>query len=130
MHKRKSTFLLNAAFLQNFFVFSNVVLIPLRFGGIFLCMSVEHIECRVTGRVQMVMFRDFAQRKARKLGLCGFVRNNEDGSVTVLAEGAREKLEAYIAYLHKGSVLARVDAVEVEWKRTTGEYKDFLIVYA
>lgn len=90
-------------------------------------MQNEHMECRVTGRVQMVMYRDFAQRKARKLGLLGFVRNNDDGSVTVVAEGVREKLDAYIAYLHKGSVFACVDNVEVEWKSATGEYTTFYI---
>lgn len=87
------------------------------------------IECCITGRVQMVMFRDFAQRKAHKLGLCGFARNNEDGSVAVVAEGTREKLEAYIAYLHKGSILSRVDNVEVVWKEATGEFKTFKIAY-
>src|SRR3989338_1128327 len=82
------------------------------------------IECKITGRVQMVMFRDFAQRKARKFGLCGFVRNNADGSVAVVAEGTREKLEDFLQLLDKGSVLSRVDDVEVEWKAATGEYAE------
>ena len=77
----------------------------------------------------MVMYRDFTQRKASGLGLAGFVRNNADGSVTVVAEGPREKLEQLIAKLHKGSILARVDNVEAEWKQATGEYKKFVIDY-
>ena len=89
----------------------------------------ERLERLVTGRVQMVMYRDFAQRKARKLGLGGFVHNENDGSVRVIAEGPREVLEYYIAYLHKGSVLSRVDHVEVAWARATGEYKDFIIKF-
>lgn len=91
--------------------------------------NVAHIECRVTGRVQMVMYRDFTQRKARLLELFGFVRNNPDGSVTVVAEGEKEGLTRFIEKLHKGSLLARVDDVEVEWKAATGEFKDFLITY-
>ena len=78
----------------------------------------------------MVMFRDFSQRKARKLGLVGFVHNETDGSVTVVAEGPREILETYIStYLKKGSILSRVDNVEVTWSEATGEFEDFLIKY-
>lgn len=75
----------------------------------------------------MVMYRDFSQRKARKLGLVGFVKNETDGSVTVVAEGPRELLEKYIAYLHKGSILSRVENVRVEWKESTNEFTDFKI---
>lgn len=87
------------------------------------------IECRITGRVQMVMFRDFSQRKARKLGLVGFVHNETDGSVMVVAEGSKDKIDRYIAYLHKGSILSRVDDVQVVWGEATGEYKDFKIEF-
>lgn len=87
------------------------------------------IECRITGRVQMVMYRDFSQRKARKLGLGGFAHNESDGSVTVVAEGSRELLEQYIAYLHKGSIFSHVENVQVEWKEATDEFKDFNIRY-
>jgi len=91
--------------------------------------DIERIECHITGRVQMVLYRDFAQRKARRLGLLGFVRNNTDGSVTVVAEGERVKLEVLIEKLRKGPVLARVDVVEAAWKDATGEFEDFSITY-
>jgi acylphosphatase len=77
----------------------------------------------------MVMFRDFSQRKARKLGLVGFVKNETDGSVTVVVEGTKEKLDMYLAYLHKGSILSRVENVQVEWKEATNEFKNFNIQY-
>ncbi len=80
----------------------------------------ENVYCRIYGRVQMVMMRDFATRKARKLGLVGFVRNLPDGSVEAYAEGKKEALEKFVAYLRKGSLLSRVERVE-----TTGE-KQFL----
>ena len=92
-------------------------------------MHNQRIECTVTGRVQMVLYRDFAQRKAHKLGLFGFVRNNNDGSVTVIAEGEHEKLERFIALLRRGSVLSKVDMVTVQQNAATGEFEDFLIVY-
>lgn len=89
----------------------------------------NRIMCKVTGRVQLVMFRDFAQRKARKLGLGGFVKNETDGSVTVVAEGSHELLERYIAYLHKGSLLSHVENVGVSWHEATREFTDFKIHY-
>ena len=61
----------------------------------------------VSGRVQMVMFRDFACRKARKIGVTGFVRNLPDGTVEVIAQGAKNNLEKLIVYLHKGSMLSK-----------------------
>ena len=88
------------------------------------------ITCRITGRVQLVMFRDFSQRKARKLGLVGFARNEADGGVTVVVEGPREVLETYIStYLEKGSVLSRVDKVDVTWAPATNEFSHFSIRY-
>ncbi|MFA6553881.1 MAG: acylphosphatase [Candidatus Paceibacterota bacterium] len=89
----------------------------------------KHLEVIVTGRVQLVMYRDFAQRKARKLGIVGTVQNLKDGSVSVVAEGDEEVLNKYISYLKKGSVLSKVDEVKVNWGKPTGTFSDFLIIY-
>ncbi|HET8574907.1 MAG TPA: acylphosphatase [Candidatus Paceibacterota bacterium] len=89
----------------------------------------KRIQCRITGRVQMVMFRDFTCRKARKLRLTGTVQNERDGSVRVVAEGEEDQLQKLIGLLHRGSVLSRVDDVEVEWLPATGEFLHFRIVF-
>jgi acylphosphatase len=89
----------------------------------------ERIEAVISGRVQMVMFRDFATRKARGLGLTGEVKNLPDGTVRLIAEGERAALEQYIEKLHKGSVLSHVDAVQVAWKPAQGSYRSFDIAY-
>ena len=89
----------------------------------------KRIECKVTGRVQMVMFRDFTTRKARSLGLFGFVKNMEDGSVFAVAEGEEEDLKRLVIFLNKGSVLSRVDDVKVLWMEPTEEFTDFKILY-
>lgn len=89
----------------------------------------KRIQCSVTGRVQMVMFRDFTQRSAKALGLVGSVKNNHDKSVTVIAEGPEDKLQRLISRLKEGSLLSRVDNVEVEWKDSTGEFTEFSISY-
>ena len=52
----------------------------------------ERLEVVVAGRVQLVMYRDFAWRKAHGLGLKGEVQNLKDGTVRVVAEGPEEVL--------------------------------------
>ncbi len=58
-------------------------------------MSKKAIILRVTGRVQGVGFRYYAQKKALELGVNGYVRNRPDGSVYIEAEGM---IELYISY--------------------------------
>ena len=89
----------------------------------------EEIKCIITGRVQLVMFRDFAQRKARALEIVGTVENLSDGSVEVIAQGAPDQLKKFIERLHEGSVLARVDDVSVEWRPPSAHFDDFRIKY-
>lgn len=67
----------------------------------------------VRGRVQGVGFRWFVDNEARKLGLAGWVRNNVDGTVEVLAIGSDQQLHALLAKLQEGPRAARVDQVQV-----------------
>lgn len=89
----------------------------------------ERLEARISGRVQMVMYRDFATRKARGLKLVGEVQNMKDKTVRVVAEGPRPLLERYIEKLKQGSLLSRVEEVAVSWLPATGEHKKFEINY-
>lgn len=66
----------------------------------------------VRGRVQGVGFRWFVDNEARKLGLAGWVRNNLDGTVELLAMGSDEQLQALLARLQQGPRAARVDEVK------------------
>ncbi|UTI63502.1 acylphosphatase [Paraconexibacter antarcticus] len=75
--------------------------------------------CRatVTGLVQGVGFRDATVRRARALGVLGWVRNGEDGSVLVHAEGpagAVEQLRAFLVEGPPGAAVAAVDATPVK----------------
>lgn len=89
----------------------------------------ERVDCVVSGRVQFVMYRDYVQRKAKKLGICGFVYNNGDGTVSVVAEGERATLETFIQQLHRGSLFARVTKVVADWKEYKNEFNRFWIKY-
>ena len=87
------------------------------------------IEAIVSGRVQLVMFRDYAQRSARALGLLGFVQNNKNGTVMLVAQGGKENLEKFVGRLKKGSFLSNVESVFVEWRTPREVFKDFEIHY-
>lgn len=66
----------------------------------------------VFGRVQGVWYRGTTRDRARQLGLSGWVRNCEDGSVETVACGAPESLDAFKSWLQQGPSAARVDRVE------------------
>jgi len=89
----------------------------------------NRLECKIFGRVQLVMFRDFAKRKADKLGLLGTVENMDDGAVFVVAEGEKPKLEEFLKYLKKGPIFAKVSRIETEWFPATGTFNDFRILF-
>lgn len=66
----------------------------------------------VTGRVQGVGFRWFVEKEAREIGVSGWVRNTDDGSVEVLASGTSDQLERLRKALKQGPRAARVDEVQ------------------
>ncbi len=74
----------------------------------------KHYKLRIQGRVQGVWYRASAHRKARELGLRGFVRNEPDGSVYAEAEGEEAGLQAFVNWCRQGPDLARVEQVTVE----------------
>jgi acylphosphatase len=92
--------------------------------------SDKPIEARrfiVRGRVQGVGFRWFVEREAHLLGIAGWVRNNHDGSVEILAQGTRDQLSGLHSRLREGPRAARVDAVEVSEARPVNGPSSFRI---
>ncbi|TQI80010.1 acylphosphatase [Serratia fonticola] len=87
------------------------------------------IAAYVYGVVQGVGFRYNTQHKATALGLTGYARNLDDGSVEVVACGEKDTVEQLIAWLKSGGPRnARVDRVLVE-PRGVEAYKGFSIRY-
>ena len=80
----------------------------------------------VTGRVQGVGYRFFAQERAVAQGLGGAVRNLPNGSVEVEAEGPRAALDEYLRELRQGPPAARVTDVAVRWLPAQGA-REFVI---
>ncbi len=81
----------------------------------------------IGGQVQGVFFRAHTQRKARELGLTGWVRNRPDGCVEAVFEGEEEAIQQAIAWCHRGPSEARVERVEVEWQDSQGDLEGFYI---
>ena len=86
------------------------------------------VSLLISGRVQGVFFRLKTKEEAGKLGLTGWVKNNGDGSVEILAEGDKDKLDELIDWCKKGPQHAQVDKVAFDWQQFNGEFKDFKII--
>ena len=82
---------------------------------------------KIAGRVQGVYFRASTCQEAQGLGVTGWVRNCSDGSVELVAEGPREKLDQLIAWCHRGPAGARVTEVTVHWEEPEHGYRGFVI---
>ena len=83
----------------------------------------------IQGRVQLVMYRDFAVRTGRRLDIAGTARNLPDGTVEIIAQGKPEELTTYVEKLRRGPWLANVESIDVVWREPAEAIKDFSILY-
>ena len=83
------------------------------------------LDAVVRGRVQGVGYRWFAVARAKALGCTGWVANQPDGSVRIVAEADRGTLEQLLAELRVGPDGARVDGVMPTWGTATGTFAGF-----
>lgn len=90
-------------------------------------MNILCKKIKVNGLVQGVFFRAFTQRTAQELGLTGWVRNEDDGGVLVLACGDEVSLNKFIERLHQGPPSANVSEVIVK-VIDTETFTDFDII--
>ena len=89
----------------------------------------RRIRAIVSGRVQGVAFRASACTEARRLGVVGWVKNRDDGTVELEAEGPDDMVAALIQWCHEGPPGASVGRVAVEEIRPGGGNHDFTIAY-
>ncbi len=83
------------------------------------------LEARIKGRVQGVGFRYYAITHAQRLGLTGWVSNEQDGSVQCVAEGPREDLETFLEEMKEGPASAIVEYVAEDWLAYSGNWGSF-----
>ncbi len=77
-------------------------------------VDLETNMVNITGKVQGVWFRFSTVRRAHELGVRGWVRNQDDGSVQALLQGTADQIDQMLSWLQYGPPLARVDDVQVE----------------
>ncbi len=86
------------------------------------------LRARISGRVQGVGFRWWARDQAARLGLTGWVRNDEsERAVEVLAEGEPHSLDLLERQLHEGPPGSRVERVDAWREPPSGEFDGFEI---
>ena len=87
----------------------------------------ERLDATVRGDVQGVGFRWFVRRQAARLPVTGWVANEPDGSVHVVAEGPSEALRILLGQLQDGPPGSTVKAVEESWSAASGSFPTFEI---
>ncbi|GAB4365222.1 MAG: hypothetical protein Kow009_01960 [Spirochaetales bacterium] len=87
------------------------------------------VQLRITGRVQGVGFRYWTARLAERMGVVGWVKNEMDGSVTVVCEGPEDRVNRFVQQVRQGPPGARVDHVEIMPLSQRGIYKKFSIEF-
>ena len=83
----------------------------------------SEVRCRVvvSGRVQGVFYRDSCRQVARELGVRGWVRNRDDGTVEFVAEGRREAVDGLLAWCRQGPPRATVTGMTITDEDPVGE---------
>jgi acylphosphatase len=90
--------------------------------------EIKRLHVWISGKVQGVFFRANTQKKAKTLGLSGWVKNLANGQVEAVFEGDEEKLNKMLEWCKHGPELANVTHVEVKWESPEG-LKDFCVRY-
>ena len=92
-------------------------------------MELVRAHVLIDGRVQGVNFRAATREQARAGGVGGWVRNLDDGRVEAIFEGPRPAVQRVVSWCYGGPSHARVERVEVEWQKPTGQEQGFRIVW-
>jgi acylphosphatase len=91
-------------------------------------MSDIRVRAVVHGRVQGVFYRDSCRTEARRLGVRGWVRNRADGTVEVVAEGPRDRVDQLLTWCRQGPPRSSVTGVSVTDEAPAAE-REFRISY-
>ena len=90
-------------------------------------MYPEQVHILVSGMVQGVFFRYSTVRRARELGLTGWVRNLSVGRVEILSQGEKKKLEQLMEWSRRGPDGARVSKIDFSWEEAKLTFSSFKI---
>ncbi len=85
----------------------------------------RRIHLIIHGRVHGVFFRHNTKKIADKLDVKGWVRNNPNDTVEIVAEGNDDAIEKLLNWCRKGPIGAKVDRAEVKEEKYRTEFKEF-----
>lgn len=86
---------------------------------------IARLNIKIFGKVQGVSFRYYASQKAQELSLCGFVRNEPDGTVYIEAEGEEKNLQKFLDWCRKGPETAKVEKVDFMFSADMKNFAEF-----
>jgi len=86
------------------------------------------MHMHIYGLVQGIFFRANARTHAEVLKVTGWVRNNLDGSVEIVAEGEETHLRHFVDWCHHGPTHAKVEKVIEEVQEFKGEFDRFKVI--
>lgn len=86
----------------------------------------KSIHLIVSGKVQGVFFRDNTRKKAEELGIKGYAKNLQNGTVEIIVEGDEEKINELIDFIKKGPGIARVKDIKLKHKKPEN-FKSFKV---
>ncbi|MFB6355374.1 MAG: acylphosphatase [bacterium] len=93
-------------------------------------MDQQRMELSIKGRVQGVGFRNFTVKTAKKLsGTTGWVKNESDGTVSLVAEGPMDELDTLKEAVEEGPSFANVTGIEENRTSPTGTFDTFKVRY-
>lgn len=85
----------------------------------------KEVLCIVHGDVQGVFFRQFAKERADSLGVFGYAKNLDDGTVEVVAQGEEDTLKTFLESISAGPENAQVESLDIMWGKVEENYTAF-----
>jgi acylphosphatase len=89
----------------------------------------KRVRLVISGDVLGVGYRAWVKRQAKALGVAGWVKNREDKTVEIIAEGNEQALEQLINMCKRGPDVSWVERVDTRWEQVTGEFIGFEVLY-
>lgn len=89
----------------------------------------KYLKIKIYGKVQGVFFRHSTIKKAQSLNICGFVKNEADGSVYIEAEGENKKIKNFLQWCYEGPQTAKITKVNFFFNTKLKNFKEFTIKY-
>jgi acylphosphatase len=90
---------------------------------------VKRVHLVISGDVVGVGYRAWVRRRAQDFQITGWVKNRDNNTVELVAEGKKELLEKFTDACKKGPDVAWVKSISVSWLPVSGDFLDFAVVY-